>query len=174
MMMKPAYMLKLLTAALVAAVVSLSGPAFGKDAMSRPWMPAPAKAEGKCDADPVWMRKWHMKVLTHKRDDTMYDGIRTDQFSLKRCITCHAVKDEAGSFVKVSDERHFCRACHDYSMVHMDCFDCHASRPGEADKQAVGLPGGEPQAHLPAGHPGDVAHAGDVMALQKHFGGQGQ
>ena len=102
-------------------------------------MPNPPKAiGGKCDADPQWMRKWHMQVLDHKRDETMHDGIRTKKYSLKNCIACHAVKDDnTGKYLTVKDERHFCRSCHDYAAVRIDCFDCHASRPdGKMDKAA--------------------------------------
>jgi len=93
------------------------------------WMPNPPKAlpGTKCDADPKWMRIWHMRKLVHKRDQTLREGIRTKKFSLKRCITCHAVKDESGKFLTVKDERHFCRSFHDYAAVRIDCFDCHAS-----------------------------------------------
>lgn len=159
MMMKPVPVVKLLIAAMFAAILSLAGhPAGAEDALKQPWMPMPAKAvDGKCDADPAWMRKWHMKVLMHKRDDTMHEGIRTDQFSLKRCITCHAVKDDAGKFVTVRDERHFCRTCHDYAAVQVDCFDCHASRP------EAGAPG-----HA------DAAGSSSVAVLQQHFGGEGK
>ena len=103
----------------------------GKAHAQPAWMPNPPKAlpGTKCDADPKWMRVWHMRKLLHKRDKTLREGIRTKKFSLKRCITCHAVKDESGQYLKVSDKRHFCRVCHDYAAVHIDCFDCHASRP---------------------------------------------
>jgi len=33
--------------------------------------------------------------------------------------------------VTVDDPQHFCRTCHDYAAVRPDCFQCHASRPGE-------------------------------------------
>jgi hypothetical protein len=174
-MMKPATVVNLLIAAIFAAVLSLSGhSARAEDALKQPWMPVPAKAAGgQCDADPAWMRMWHMKVLKHKRDETMHEGIRTPQYSLKRCIGCHAVKDETGRPVTVKDSRHFCRTCHDYAAVHVDCFDCHASRPGEGDRQA-GLSGVEGSAGArDARNPADFADAGEA-AMQKHFGGEGQ
>ncbi len=136
------------------------------------WMPSPPKAlpGTKCDADPKWMRTWHMRKLDHKRDQTVRDGIRTKKFSLKRCITCHAVKDESGKFLTVKDERHFCRSCHDYTAVRIDCFDCHASRPDSKKGQGAML---KNNPHDKTGRssslkPGDKA----VASLQKYLAGE--
>lgn len=99
--------------------------------------PVPLIAKGKgdtCVAPTDWMRRFHMTALNHKRDDTVHDGIRTPKFSLKGCIDCHAVEGADGKPVTVKDERHFCRSCHDYAAVKVDCFECHASRPDEADQ----------------------------------------
>jgi predicted CXXCH cytochrome family protein len=166
-MNKPETLMLALMAMLVMAFSLLSlQPAAAEDVAKRSWMPMPAKATGgKCDADPAWMRKWHMRALDHKRDETMHEGIRTDQFSLKRCITCHAVKDESGKFVTVKDERHFCRTCHDYAAVSVDCFDCHASRPGSGEGDMAALPDGHPK----------LAAKGEATALaamEKHFAGE--
>jgi predicted CXXCH cytochrome family protein len=80
-------------------------------------------------ADTDFMRRNHMTVLMHQRDETVHDGIRTKRFSLKGCIECHAVKDTDGKPVTAASPRHFCRTCHDYAAVRVDCFECHASRP---------------------------------------------
>ncbi len=97
--------------------------------------PTIAKGKGdKCVAPTEYMRRNHMDLLDHQRDDTVIDGIRTERFSLKGCVSCHAVKGEDGRAVTVKDERHFCASCHLYAAVNMDCFDCHASRPDEAKK----------------------------------------
>ncbi|WP_296815719.1 hypothetical protein [Thiobacillus sp.] len=37
-----------------------------------------------------FMRRNHMKVLLHHRDETVLEGIRTKKYSLKECINCHA------------------------------------------------------------------------------------
>ncbi|MEQ1711564.1 MAG: cytochrome c3 family protein [Hyphomicrobium sp.] len=93
-------------------------------------LPAITRGKGdKCVAPTDWMRRFHMTALNHKRDDTVHDGIRTPQFSLKACIDCHTVSGADGKAVTVKDERHFCRSCHDYAAVKVDCFECHASRP---------------------------------------------
>ena len=77
------------------------------------------------------MRANHMKYLLHKRDLTMYDGIRTKQHSLVECIDCHATPNEDGQIVRVFDEsgQHFCASCHKAASVKLDCFECHADRP---------------------------------------------
>lgn len=93
-------------------------------------LPAITKGKGdKCVAPTDWMRRFHMTALNHKRDETVHEGIRTPQFSLKACIDCHAVSGADGKAVTVNDGRHFCRSCHDYAAVKVDCFECHASRP---------------------------------------------
>lgn len=81
---------------------------------------------GQCVEDPAFMRRNHMKLLKHQRDDTVHGGIRTGKYSLKECVTCHAsqsnqsVNAEAGNF---------CQSCHVYAAVKIDCFECHASKP---------------------------------------------
>ena len=94
------------------------------------WLPKPARGQGeKCVAETDWMRRNHMTVLNHQRDDTVHQGVRTRRFSLKGCIDCHAVKGADAKPVTVASPQHFCRTCHDYAAVRVDCFECHASRP---------------------------------------------
>ena len=93
-------------------------------------MPAPAAGKGEqCVAPTDIMRRDHPSLLNHQRDQTVRAGIRTRQFSLKECIACHAVTDAKGMAVTYEDPRHFCRVCHDYTAVRIDCFECHASKP---------------------------------------------
>jgi predicted CXXCH cytochrome family protein len=126
------------------------------------WLPKPARGQGdKCVADTDWMRRNHMTVLSHQRDDTVHDGIRTERFSLKGCIDCHAVKAADGKPVTIASEKHFCRTCHDYAAVRVDCFDCHASRP-EGEPTTTGAAAPE---HSPA--PG-------VSALAQYLRSVGQ
>jgi predicted CXXCH cytochrome family protein len=82
-----------------------------------------------CVEDTEFMRRNHMNVLLHQRDETMINGIRSKQHSLKECISCHAVKGSDAIPVTVENPKHFCRSCHDYAAVKIDCFQCHASRP---------------------------------------------
>lgn len=82
-----------------------------------------------CVEDTEFMRRNHMSLLMHQRDDTMRKGIRSEQHSLKECLDCHAVPGSDSIPVTVDDPKHFCRSCHDYAAVKIDCFQCHASRP---------------------------------------------
>lgn len=75
------------------------------------------------------MRRHHMDLMIHKRDKTVHDGIRTKKHSLKECIACHVVFGEDNKPVSYQNPKHFCRTCHDYAAVSVDCFQCHASKP---------------------------------------------
>ena len=82
-----------------------------------------------CVEDTDFMRRNHMDLLQHQRDETMKEGIRGKPYSLKECLSCHAVNGPDAIPVTVSSPQHFCRSCHDYAAVSIDCFQCHASRP---------------------------------------------
>ena len=82
-----------------------------------------------CVEDTDFMRRNHMDLLKHQRDETMKEGIRGKPYSLKECLSCHAVNGPDEIPVTVSSPQHFCRSCHDYAAVSIDCFQCHASRP---------------------------------------------
>ena len=95
-------------------------------------VPSPTIPKGnaeQCVRPTDEMRVHHMEYILHQRDLTMHEGIRTKQFSLKECIHCHTVKDDAGKAVTIKDQRHFCNSCHSYAAVTIDCFECHASTP---------------------------------------------
>lgn len=94
--------------------------------------PLPDIPKGKgenCVEDTALMRTNHMEMILHHRDETVHNGIRTKKHSLKECIECHAVYDENHQAVSVASPKHFCRTCHDYAAVSIDCFQCHASKP---------------------------------------------
>jgi predicted CXXCH cytochrome family protein len=82
-----------------------------------------------CVKDTDFMRRNHMELLKHQRDETTLRGVREEQYSLKECLNCHAVYGPDATAVTSADPRHFCRSCHDYAAVSIDCFQCHASRP---------------------------------------------
>ena len=82
-----------------------------------------------CVEDTDFMRRNHMDLLDHQRDETVHEGIRSKQHSLSECISCHVVMGPDAVPVTVSSPEHFCRSCHDYAAVKVDCFQCHASRP---------------------------------------------
>lgn len=95
----------------------------------------------KCVEDTQFMRRNHMELLKHHRDDTMRRGIRTTQHSLKHCIECHA-SDKTGSVAASKED--FCVACHSYASVKLDCWDCHATKPGKKPAQQSLMPGVSP------------------------------
>lgn len=78
------------------------------------------------------MRTNHMHLLSHKRDETMYQGIRTAKHSLNACIDCHVPTPTMKRVVKHTDADHFCTTCHIEVAVKLDCFQCHADRPALA------------------------------------------
>ena len=78
---------------------------------------------GVSPTDSQWMRKNHMHLLKHQRDETVRKGIRDEKFSLKNCIECHAsARDDS----VIAREDSFCVACHRYEAVNIDCFECHS------------------------------------------------
>ena len=80
---------------------------------------------GLCVDDPKYMRKNHMDLLKHQRDETVRQGIRGGKYSLAGCVDCHASKKD--NSVLGSNE-HFCQGCHKYAQVKIDCFECHSSK----------------------------------------------
>jgi hypothetical protein len=104
-------------------------------------VPLPTIMKGKgeaCVADTDYMRRYHMTELDHQRDETMHRGVRTKRFSLKECVACHAKPAPAGGYLSINAPGQFCRSCHDYAAVTIDCFQCHAARPGEEDVKGAG------------------------------------
>jgi hypothetical protein len=81
---------------------------------------------GQCVADPAFMRRNHMDLLKHQRDDTVHAGNRAGKFSLQACIQCHA-SQQTNSVTQASTN--FCVSCHSYAAVKIDCFECHAAQP---------------------------------------------
>lgn len=110
----------------VVALVSLVGMTVVASDVPQPDIP---KGQGEqCVADTDFMRRNHMDLLKHQRDETMLQGIRSEPYSLKECVACHAVSGADGVPVTATSPEHFCRSCHDYAAVKIDCFECHASR----------------------------------------------
>lgn len=83
---------------------------------------------GQCVDDPQFMRKNHMNMIVHQRDETMRLGIRGGKYSLSGCVNCHASKTDNSV---IGDSTHFCQGCHEYAAVKPDCFECHSSKRKE-------------------------------------------
>ncbi len=86
----------------------------------------PAKPGTHCVADPALMRRDHMVFLKHQRDVTVHQGI-LGKYSLTDCVDCHA-SSATGSVAAARGD--FCVSCHRYAAVSIDCFECHATKPG--------------------------------------------
>jgi hypothetical protein len=80
---------------------------------------------GECVENPKEMRKIHMTLLKHQRDETMHKGIRGQKHSLVDCIECHASTKTNNA---LGSEEAFCQGCHTYAAVKLDCFECHTSK----------------------------------------------
>jgi len=121
-------------AAMVAATAIFAVVAF--PAAAGVDLPKLEKGKGeKCVEDTQYMRKNHMDLLKHQRDDTMRKGIRTAKHSLKKCVECHA-SEKTGSVAATKED--FCAACHSYASVKLDCWDCHATKPGKKSPTQLG------------------------------------
>ncbi len=101
----------------------------------------------QCVRPTEFMRRNHMELLLHKRDETMYNGIRTKKESLQNCIECHAGKDVEGKAIPVNAPGQFCSSCHTYASVKLDCFECHRTTP-EVTKKSAKIPQTPEHAHL--------------------------
>ena len=84
---------------------------------------------GTCVDVPEVMRRMHPDLLKHQRDETVHRGVRDARASLKGCVDCHAGA-QSGSVATAKTD--FCVSCHSFAAVKVDCFQCHASRPGQA------------------------------------------
>jgi len=83
------------------------------------------------------MRREHMDLLMHQRDDTVHNGIRGAKHSLVGCIDCHVQEDAQGAAIPVNAEGQFCESCHAFAGASMDCFECHASVPAKDQAQSA-------------------------------------
>lgn len=99
--------------------------------------PAVPKAKGGiCVRDAAFMRSNHMNFLTHRRDASVHEGKREEKEKLAACLDCHAVTGGNGKAVGFDSPKHFCRVCHDYTAVRIDCFECHNAKPGPQLRQS--------------------------------------
>ncbi len=79
---------------------------------------------GPCVDDPKLMRRMHMEILKHGRDESVLRGVRDPRHAFAGCVDCHASRSDGKV---VGSERHFCQGCHTYAAVSLDCFECHSS-----------------------------------------------
>jgi len=109
----------------LALLVSLALPAGVLAGVDRPIL---VKAtQGPCVAPPEVMRREHPDMLKHQRTISVHEGVVDAKVSLEKCVACHASKTTGSVAASPQD---FCESCHAYAGVKLDCFECHASRPG--------------------------------------------
>ncbi|MDB2589961.1 sulfur reduction protein DsrJ [Candidatus Thioglobus sp.] len=81
------------------------------------------------------IRKMHPEFMNHKRDKTLRQGVRTEEYSLKGCVSCHASKkDQSNDYHAIDASEQFCSTCHKKVAISVDCFGCHRTTPAEGDK----------------------------------------
>ena len=124
-----ALVLVLLVVAL-AGVNDVVGAAEDEGAAKGVPMPVIPRGQGdSCVYDTEFMRRNHMTVLQHQHDEPDLEDIRSEGHSIKDCVACHVVMGPDDRPLTADSPEHFCRSCHDYVAVKIDCFDCHKSRP---------------------------------------------
>ncbi len=120
---------------IVAMIAGLWGAAHGQERASL--LPEVPKGTGAShpEGNEYWRRN-HMELMQHDRDLTMREGEREIGASLKGCFECHSATGAGGAVVTYESPEHFCRVCHDYVAVRIDCFMCHRSTPDGVDERA--------------------------------------
>ena len=129
----PRYINKFVTVIGVSLVLTL--PLAGQASNLLPNIP---KGTGdKCVEPTEEMREHHMEYILHQRVDTLRHGIRTSKHSLKKCIECHNAPAKDGKVARFGEKDHFCSSCHTFAAVNVDCFECHADKPENAQYRHV-------------------------------------
>ena len=122
----------------VQVVLLLIGLILGWSSMAGEPGPVIPKGKGEqCVAETNFMRRNHMDLIVHQRDDTVIRGIRDEPFSLVECVDCHVQRDANNEPVRIDEEGQFCASCHAYVAVKIDCFGCHAAVPDVAQQDSV-------------------------------------
>jgi hypothetical protein len=113
--------------AMTTAILTLGGAVGQAQAGGAPKPVITKAVKGEQCVEPTdTIRRNHMKLLDHHRDQAVIEGVRTKKHSLKECINCHA-SEKTGSVAAAKDD--FCVSCHSYAAVKIDCFDCHSTKP---------------------------------------------
>ena len=99
-------------------------------------LPSYPKGKGKSCVEPTdVMRRDHFEYLMHHRQISVHLGVRSKRHSLVGCVDCHASQADDGTYISVNEPGQFCRSCHVYTAVKIDCFSCHAAVPDAVVKQ---------------------------------------
>ena len=90
-----------------------------------------------CVAPTEFMRRNHMELIKHQRDETVHNGIRATDYSLAGCVDCHVSFGDDKNAVPVDADDQFCESCHEFAAVELNCFDCHATVPAYTDAEKI-------------------------------------
>lgn len=108
---------------------------FGGAINAEPSFQLPRGKGENCVEPTELMRRYHMEFLFHQRDATVRAGIRTPKHSLIECVQCHVqrhAESDGGGFIPIDSPGQFCQACHQFTSVQIDCFECHRATPDDA------------------------------------------
>ena len=109
---------------------------FGTSSNADVTLPSYPKGKGKSCVEPTdVMRRNHFEYLMHHRQISVHLGVRSKRHSLVGCVDCHASQADDGTYISVNEPGQFCRSCHVYTAVKIDCFSCHAAVPDTVVKQ---------------------------------------
>lgn len=96
-------------------------------------LPELAKPKGeRCVEDTAFMRRNHMNLLKHQRNEVVHKGAGQEKYSWQGCVECHAATHPAVDNGKTATLYPFCQQCHEYAAVRMDCLECHSDIPQAA------------------------------------------
>ncbi|MEA3277939.1 MAG: sulfur reduction protein DsrJ [Pseudomonadota bacterium] len=153
-----------LVGALLASIVQAAGDSYV--------VPGSKAAQLENCVEPTdFMRRNHMEVIQHQRDETVHNGIRSTQHSLAGCIECHVSYEAESTPVPVDSEGQFCETCHNFAAVGVNCFGCHATVPALTDREAAA----EVASRADLGwHPPITMSTPAVQGLQPETGGEGR
>jgi hypothetical protein len=98
-----------------------------------------SKAAGlaNCVAETEFMRRNHMELIKHERHVVVHEGIRDSKDSLAGCIACHVAPGPDDRLVSVYAHGQFCKNCHEYAAVDVNCFGCHATVPTAVSSEGI-------------------------------------
>ncbi len=118
------------------AIVLLMILSFSAASVADVTLPSYPKGKGEYCVEPTdVMRRDHFEYLMHHRQISVHLGVRTKKHSLVGCVDCHASQADDGTYIPVNEPGQFCRSCHLYTAVKIDCFSCHAEVPDAGVKQ---------------------------------------
>jgi predicted CXXCH cytochrome family protein len=121
---------------LAGALVALAGCSADTEPLAVAGSAKAAKLT-QCVEPTDFMRRNHMELIKHQRDETVHRGVRATEHSLAGCVDCHVQYDAQGQAVAIDASDQFCAGCHEFTGVNLDCFQCHATVPTGPQPPAI-------------------------------------